>query len=768
MQQRTIQLSDYQYFIEYIDAHEGNKVSQEFVMIRKFNSINEVIIDTDIFLISKDTLELLQQELKDDPSKLNVSSIVFPVPESKLSSYSKQFTDFNINLTNESFELNSGDIYELLDKNGNPINILCDKIKIYHPVTKVNQPIIFCVENYINGIHFYYICNKIENYNSESETQIERNNQIYSEYVTIYFPNFFELFKFNDSNGKGSIYYKENIISMISSDNGNFINKINANTNVKRYENSGEQLVPIGLLIQPFKIVEETITYEGEEITHNVKLYLKRRSSIENNYVSFPINLTIFPYDENDNDLYTLSNEMLSNSISLIDEYNFRLSSKLGFNNGNIAILTNFKYPNKFEFEEEFAENGTVFKSKVLQAYEYYYNVVAEEYKDFNSTEIDEISRIDNLTINDLTEYDKNLAIYALTANKNMLDEQTANSMPDKYIHFKFENIINYELFFGDLRRNGIMLPQSRLEKIDAYNCKIHYTSIEESERIDKSLTQIHSIYKFGSEKEFRYEISNLDYLLAIYKTLKKTGIRAEYEELFDSDMYFIGFKIEISTDKSFKQLIYKKYKTISIFDLNDFIFEINGIFDSWNELPETLIAKITFIDRYLNNVIVSNYIVITKEWFKYIINEGSNGKLSLLEKTNTNMKEIILDESHINFINNINCVIKKDMNEEYTEINRNSPKVIYKPIFYKVADIQNVKIRRNVKQNIGINLLNYLTKVDTFKIIIDEKEYVESMRNDAYVIFTIDAKQFNTDGGQYDIITQDDEYINTGNWSLY
>ncbi len=769
MQRKTVQLGNYQYVVEYKDGHEGNKVTLPFVMIRKFDSINDIIIDTDIFLFEKSVYEKIKDEISNsDDDSIIVDSIVFPVPESKLSSYSKDFSDFNINLIKESFLENSGDVYPLLDKDGNELNILCDELKIYHPTTKINQPIIVCIENYINGIHFYYFCNTTENLENDSLTQFEVNNQIYSEYSIVHFPNFYELFRFNDVNGKATVYYNENITPIVSVQNNNFLDKIHKYTQVDRYNNHDSQLVPFGILIQPFKIIEETIEYEGEEITHNVKLYLKQRSTIENNYVSFPINVTLFPYSSSSKTLYTLETDLVQNLISFMSSFAFRLSSRLGFNNGNIAILSSFTYPRNEEFENLYLEDGTLSKSKVLQAYEYFYNVSAEEYNDFNNTELEEIKKIDEMTTADLTEYDKNMAIYALTSDKSLLDEQTYNTMPDKYVHLQFDKIIRYETFYGDLRRNGIHITANNVEKINEYECKVHYTSMIEIEKIDKALSQSHTIVKYGQEKEFKYETNNLDYLLTIYKALKKQSIIDEYEEELDSDIHFIGFKIEIASDKQFQQLIYKQYKTISLSNLNDFTFEINGIFEKWSEMPDTLVAKISFIDRYLNNVIVSNFVVITKEWFKYIINDSHSGKLSLLEEANNNMKEVILSQNNINFINNINCSIKKESEEEPVNVRRNTPKVIYRPIFYKVSDIQQLKIRRNLKQNIGVNLINYMTKVETFKMLIDGNEIVESMRNDAYVIFSIDAKLLVSQSGSYDIITQDDEYINTGNWLLY
>ena len=73
-----------------------------------------------------------------------------------------------------------------------------------------------------------------------------------------------------------------------------------------------------------------------------------------------------------------------------------------------------------------------------------------------------------------------------------------------------------------------------------------------------------------------------------------------------------------------------------------------------------------------------------------------------------------------------------------------------------------------NVTQNIGINLSQYMTKVETFKLIIENTEYVEVGRNDIYVIFSIPASKLNTNSGTYDIVNQDDEYISSGNWKIY
>ena len=66
------------------------------------------------------------------------------------------------------------------------------------------------------------------------------------------------------------------------------------------------------------------------------------------------------------------------------------------------------------------------------------------------------------------------------------------------------------------------------------------------------------------------------------------------------------------------------------------------------------------------------------------------------------------------------------------------------------------------------MNLNEYMTKVETFKLSIENLIYVEIGRNDAYVIFRINAAELANTGGRYDIFNQDDEYISSGQYTLY
>jgi hypothetical protein len=119
-------------------------------------------------------------------------------------------------------------------------------------------------------------------------------------------------------------------------------------------------------------------------------------------------------------------------------------------------------------------------------------------------------------------------------------------------------------------------------------------------------------------------------------------------------------------------------------------------------------------------------------------------------------------------FVENVKCIIKKNTTEQSLGLQNNMPKIIYKPVFYKVQDLQNIQIRQNVTQNIGVNLINYLSKVESFNINIDGLKIIESARNDSYVIFKIQANKLKSTSGTYHICNQDDEYISSGQWSIY
>jgi hypothetical protein len=311
-------------------------------------------------------------------------------------------------------------------------------------------------------------------------------------------------------------------------------------------------------------------------------------------------------------------------------------------------------------------------------------------------------------------------------------------------------------------------------------NVDDHYYNLFINEEIAQELEDIDKVESLSDDiiKHVK-EISNINYvdkndILNEWKRLMKETILKEYEEEFQTPANFLGYKIKIATDISFKHVIYEKNMRVNFNDLDDFAFKLNGIFEGWNEKPEQLLCKIMFYDRLLGIELTSNLVIITKEWFKYLINDNSYvfrlSNLSFINKENghQDMNVIDLKNNKVNFINTIKCIVNKKGNDEINinKVNYNQ-KVIFKPIFYRVKDLQNISLRPKINQKIGINLSEYLSKIGIFKIVIENTEYVEIGRNNIFVIFEINSNNLIDQSGTYNLIDGEGNYISSGNWSI-
>lgn len=229
---------------------------------------------------------------------------------------------------------------------------------------------------------------------------------------------------------------------------------------------------------------------------------------------------------------------------------------------------------------------------------------------------------------------------------------------------------------------------------------------------------------------------------------------------------YQCVYLLQISTDLSFKNNVFISKQSHKDGNLSNKVFRTKEyeipLFNKWEKKPELLVCRALFMDRYTGYMCFSNACIITDEYYKYLVNYDNTKKL--LNKINF----IKTDGMEYKFINNIQCVVKKNTNNDTTVSNVNvSPSIVYKPIFYKVQDLQDIKLQLGVTQNVGINLNNYLTKVETFYMNIEGMQLVEHARNEAYVIFKIVTNKFQNKSGTYHISNQDNEYISSGNWTL-
>ena len=268
-----------------------------------------------------------------------------------------------------------------------------------------------------------------------------------------------------------------------------------------------------------------------------------------------------------------------------------------------------------------------------------------------------------------------------------------------------------------------------------------------------------------------------IDPLVKYYNLYYANNIMDNYEHEYFGDEEFesirtTGFVIQIATDRLFKEIIFES--TINTDHKNDpfiydFNFELNNIFESRDQLNDILICRSLFIDKKFNNVIISNNVILNKEKFKYLINDINTSTVYYKNQNNLINENFMDIKTGFNLIDKFNCIIK----EEDTHINTinnldNNTKIIYKPIFYKVQELQNLKIRKGVVQNIGINLGEYMSKVNLFILNINNISIRENSRNDYYVIFNIDANLLENTSGTYNILNSEFDYISSGNYSLY
>lgn len=706
MIRQPINIGHLQYVIDYYDAYFDDFIHYEnYVMIRNYDIMNDVIDDNDLYFIDSNIFNDKTQK------------IVWPINDNNGGGFTYDKNLYNQYIDDYTFD-NNYDVFNIYNRNKQIAKIRCNKVRIYAPSIKRNTDAIIHIDNFINNVHVHYLCKKYNECEIGSSEEFTINNYVYSEYIELYFPNIYDLFG-NDKGHEHSVKYfietlnfynisniKEDLLLIDDEDDideeviVDDSNKTSLpestiffNVNDGKHHEKQSQDVLISSILAPKYLplnifsMSYKIEYD-KNINEYVKKYVTTTKSIENNYLTYPVNITISPYEKTLlNEKFVTDERYGRGSVTLMSDLKITLSSKLGFNDNKVSIITNFNFPDFIDFKTD--ENG----SYVKKAYEFYNNVYEENYDEYS----------DYLKETKLDKYFKEL-------------ENTVLSDTDLYF------TRNY------YKRN--------------------INGFDENIITSKNL------------KEY-------------WLDMKKKTLIEEIEENIDSKIDFLGFRILIASDKDFKNIVFDNSVKIDFSQLDNFAFHLNNIFDSWDEVHKGLyVAKVMFIDRFLGTQIISNTVLLTNEWIKYMI--GSfDYRVSAFDNKDINefnINNINDDDMDYCFIDNIKCVVEKtnDNNEVVDVKSSNKPRLLYKPIFYKTNELQSLKIRKNIKQKVGINLAEFMTKVDTFKLLLNGNEYVEVGRNDVYVIFDIKGDGFTTSNGMYDIIDQDDEYISSGNYSIY
>lgn len=248
------------------------------------------------------------------------------------------------------------------------------------------------------------------------------------------------------------------------------------------------------------------------------------------------------------------------------------------------------------------------------------------------------------------------------------------------------------------------------------------------------------------------------------YKALSERA--KDYEdlkEILGDSLEMVKYTCIVSSDYLSKNIIHEE---ISYSDrVDDFLFPMKDLFSKWSQVPDNVYVRLIMEDRAIGKNCSSPTVLFTKDKLKYTINEQQYTRLSI-KKKETDIDD--MNKENFNFISNMNCRIVKS-NDDKQQIQKNfvQPRIIYKPIFFKVQDLQNIVLRSNMSQNIGISLSSYVNKVDEFILSIGENKWHESSRTSSFVIFNVNSKLIKEATGKYDILTSDNEYLSTGNYTI-
>ena len=248
------------------------------------------------------------------------------------------------------------------------------------------------------------------------------------------------------------------------------------------------------------------------------------------------------------------------------------------------------------------------------------------------------------------------------------------------------------------------------------------------------------------------------------YKSLsEKAKDYEDLKEILGDSLEMVKYTCIVSSDYLSKNIIHEE---ISYSDrVDDFLFPMKDLFSKWSQVPDNVYVRLIMEDRAIGKNCSSPTVLFTKDKLKYTINEQQYTRLSI-KKKETDIDD--MNKENFNFISNMNCRIVKS-NDDKQQIQKNSvqPRIIYKPIFFKVQDLQNIVLRSNMSQNIGISLSSYVNKVDEFILSIGENKWNESSRTSSFVIFNVNSKLIKEATGKYDILTSDNEYLSTGNYTI-
>ena len=694
-------LTSYKFIVDLYKAgiDFAEDIKKNYVMIRKYNVVNEVIYDTDVYIIERELV--------------NDDSIAYPNTNGGFIGFSSNVSSFNENLADKTYYIGGDEVYDILTMNGpNDFTIAdvpCDKIRIYHPHNKTSLESIIYVDTQIRGVHFHLLCRPYNTYTTNAESDFEDEHIMYSEFIECWIPNIEWLMS-------GKAYYQEHISMIDAANYEEYIvqsSYISSNSNTERLDDRPVSTEGISYFEnENLNLHKDNGTDKwSEENIYSYHISTDAMAALQSKGVETD-NVKVQYYSE-DPELYII--EEAGRKKRRYDEETAYLicSPDNGLADECYASLKIFSLPFRIDTLTD-DEGNEMFIKRYIPSQN---DDVAHDY----------ITWPLRVTISPYTYVDENTHLYindsTMAMNSDTMQEDAKMSL-------------RATTGFDENGNHSILAVFDFPHKSD--------------------------FSTFREAYEYFYKVDLNDYV----------GI-VEYDEdnEDDEDEYVeqkqCGFILRIFSDVNMTQKVGQFNYEIDdpSAQLDDFAFQTANMFEKWEQLPNILVFQCTFIDKWLGNVIKSNPIIISEESFKYFINDINKSvvKWNGEQKIYDNIEE--MDKSKINFIDKITCTIKKSSEQADTPSARSGTRVLYKPVFFRTQDLQTISLQSGIRQNIGINLSEYMTKVETFKLTIGGVQIIESARNDIYVIFNIDASSVPSNSGTYHISNQDDEYISSGKY---
>ena len=726
-----ISVGGVQYKAELV-TDDGTGSSAEYVMLRSYAFKNNVLYDTDLYFVEKELLSLYINKKYNDldvsGNENLTSGLLFPAVSVNGAAVSLDIRQFNQDINPQYFDeldspketsfLNSPLVYGLYEKNESGVfaaaRITQNALRIYKPHTSKNQSIVLHCYTYINNIKVHVLCRDISWYErEENEKAHVRSVAEQYEHHNFYTEYINVPVPDLDCLFSNKIYYKENLNAgdVVCFD----ISSDDGKKMYERYRNSvSGAYVSLAAFELPFSIIKKEV---------NAQSVQQNSTAAGGSWTASSAGSTMWLYNGDGNVLEAA-------------EYVKRYVPDL--------MHTTRQAQQKHALTVQFVPYDS--------SYKYVYNNPAAKYW-----------------------YDKTVRGFGEGKCLVMSDSHETQTTQ----------------FFTESR--------IRLKSRIGFDDDGQISVLNE---FDFPLKENKELFPdFNAAYEYYNGVDLSDYAGIVDDEDEDGWWDSDYGESMQCGAVF-----EIFADKFYKDRLYKETYGFETAEeeskdgggavrhpvIEDFAFSLAGLFTDWSQWPGVTFLRCTFVDKYIGKKIYGNVCTLTKEQFKFLINNDAKNVKAATTGTSIISAELpeyypgdilkeenVMDKSRFNFLNNIRVNVIAPTSAPSTAITagttsaaRQGAKIIYKPVFYKVHDVNSIKLRQGITQNVGVNLMDWMTKVETFKIVMNTVTLVEYARNDNYVIFNINtdkilfATDTNTYSGEYHVLNQDDEYITSGKWS--